>query len=173
MFVGLSRLATSRPRRTLLAAVAAIAVAGVLGASVAERLDPYDATDPQSESARADALLERAGATAGADVIAIVDTPTGARSPAGRARTAEIASRMRAQPEVAGATGPAQGPGLIARDQRSAQILVSLRPDVDEDAAGERIAVRLSRVDGVTLGGSAIAGPQINEQVGEDLTRAG
>jgi uncharacterized membrane protein YdfJ with MMPL/SSD domain len=173
MFTALTTLATRRPKRVVLVAVLAVVAAAAAGASVADRLDPYAAEDPDTESVRADDLLERAGLGAGVDVIALVDTPGGVSSPRARARVAEVASELDADPDVAGVVTFEQGGrALVARDGRSTYVAATLRPGADENDAGERLIDRFEGRPGVTLGGFAVASPQVNEQVSEDLARA-
>ena len=57
----LARMASGHARRVLLIAGIFFVVAGALGAGVAERLDPYGADDPDTESVIADQRLEDAG----------------------------------------------------------------------------------------------------------------
>ena len=173
MLAALTRLATRRPKRVVLAAVLLVVAAAVAGSSVADRLDPYAADDPATESVRADALLERAGVGAGVDVVALVDTPGGAASPQARARVAEVARELRADPDMAGVVTFEQGGrALVARDGRSTYVAGTLHPGADENDAGERLIDRFEGRPGVTLGGFAVASPQVNEQVSEDLARA-
>jgi uncharacterized membrane protein YdfJ with MMPL/SSD domain len=173
MFAALTRLATRRPKRVVAAALLVAVAAVIAGSSVADRLDPYAAEDPGTESVRADELLERAGVGAGVDVVALLDTPGGARSPAARERVEEVARRLRADPEVGRVVTFEQGGrALVARDGRSTYLAASLRPGADENDAGERLLERLGDEPGLTLGGFAVASPQVNEQVSEDLARA-
>jgi uncharacterized membrane protein YdfJ with MMPL/SSD domain len=173
VFAALTSLATRRPKRVVLVAVLVVVAAAAAGASVADRLDPYAAEDPATESVRADELLERAGVGAGADVVALVDTPGGVGTPESRARVADVASELRADPDVAGVVTFEQGGrALVARDGRSTYVAASLRPGADENDAGERLIDRFEGRPGVTLGGFAVASPQVNEQVSEDLARA-
>ena len=53
MFEALARLADRRGRRVVIAAVAFFVVAGALGGSVADRLAPYGADDPATETVEA------------------------------------------------------------------------------------------------------------------------
>jgi uncharacterized membrane protein YdfJ with MMPL/SSD domain len=173
MFAGLTSLATRRPKRVAIAAVLLVVAAALAGSSVADRLDPYAAEDPSTESVRADELLERAGVGAGVDVVALVDTPGGAASSGARERVAGVARELRADPGVGRVvTFEEGGRALVARDGRSTYIAASLRPGVDQNDAGERLIDRLGDRPGVTLGGFAVASPQVNEQVSEDLARA-
>jgi RND superfamily putative drug exporter len=74
MLTRLAHLATSRPRWVLAGAVLLLAVAGVVGGGVAERLTTGGFEDPASESARADDVLtEQFGA--GAPNVATPPTP--------------------------------------------------------------------------------------------------
>jgi uncharacterized membrane protein YdfJ with MMPL/SSD domain len=173
MFAALTALATRRPKRVAIAAVVIAVVAAVAGSSVADRLDPYAAEDPATESVRADELLEQAGVGAGVDVVAVVDTPRGAASSSGRARVQAVARRLSADEDVSRVVTFEQGGrGLVARDGRSTYVAASLRPGADENDAGERLIDRLGDEPGLTLGGFAVASPQVNEQVSEDLARA-
>ena len=173
MFAALTRLATRHPKRVVVAAVLLAVAAAVAGSSVADRLDPYAAEDPSTESVRADELLERAGVGAGVDVVALVETPRGAASADGRERVARIERALSADPDVARVTTFEEGGrAFVARDGRSTYLAASLRKGADENDAGERLIERLEGRPGLTLGGVAIASPQVNEQVSEDLARA-
>jgi uncharacterized membrane protein YdfJ with MMPL/SSD domain len=173
MFAALTRLASRRPKRVVAVALLVSVAAAVAGWSVADRLDPYAADDPSTESVRADELLERAGVGAGVDVVALVDTPSGATSRPGRARVQEVAGELRADRDIARVvTFERGGRALVARDGRSSYVAASLRPGADENDTGERLIDRLGDEPGLTLGGFAVASPQVNEQVSEDLARA-
>jgi uncharacterized membrane protein YdfJ with MMPL/SSD domain len=173
VFAALTSLAIWRPKRVVLGAVLLAVAAAAAGASVADRLDPYAADDPATESVRADTLLEGAGAGAGVDVVALVDTPGGAASPEARARVAGVARDLRADRDVSRVVTLEQGGrAFVARDGRSTYVAASLDPGADENDAGERLIERFEGRPGVTLGGFAVASPQVNEQVSEDLARA-
>jgi uncharacterized membrane protein YdfJ with MMPL/SSD domain len=169
----LARLASARPRRVLAAALVIAVLAAVFGSSVARHLEPYDATDPATESARADALLDRARVNAGVDVVALVSTPEGAGSRAGRERLRLVAERLRADQAVGRVVGFEQaGRALIARHGRSSYLAASLTPGADSDAAADRLTKRFGGERAVKLGGVAVANLQANEQVARDLRRA-
>ena len=61
MFDALARLADRRARWMVIGAVVVFVAAGALGAGVADKLDPYGADDPETESVRADERIEAAG----------------------------------------------------------------------------------------------------------------
>ncbi|MBW3609464.1 MAG: (Fe-S)-binding protein, partial [Actinobacteria bacterium] len=84
----------------MLAAIVLTLVAAVIGSSAVDRLAPYAAEDPQTESVRADALLARGGVEAGVDVVALVKTPSGATSRSGRSRVERVAGLLRADADI-------------------------------------------------------------------------
>ena len=173
MFTALADLAYRRGRRVVILAVLAAVVAGAVGGSVADRLDPYNADDPASESYRAEQLLERSGAEPTIDVVALVDTGADVRSGAGRAKVERIAAELRRDPDIATVTTFEDGgPALVSRDGTASYVTASLTPEADESDAADRLLERFDGRAGVTLGGGAIAGRQANEQVSKDLARA-
>ncbi len=175
MFTALSRLATGRPRWVVAVAVVLAAVAMVLGGSVADRLDPYGADDPDTEVVKADQAAEAAGTRNGVNVVALVQTPRGVRSADGQRRVAEVARTLRADRNVGRVTSFKEGGrALVARDGRSTYLAVTLKPgdDTDDEAVAERLEKSVAGTPGVKLGGESVAEPQVNEQVSEDLARA-
>jgi hypothetical protein len=61
MCTALASLAQRRGRRVVILAVVFFGVAGALGGTVADKLDPYGADDPATESVIADERAEAAG----------------------------------------------------------------------------------------------------------------
>jgi RND superfamily putative drug exporter len=169
----LAHLATRRPKRVLAFAVLLAVAGAVAGSSLADRLEPYAADDPKTESVRADTLLQEAGVNAGVDVVALVDTPTGVTSHLGRDRVDRVARLLRADPEVGSVTTFEQaGPHLIADDGRSTYIAASFKAGTDDIAAAKRLIDRMGDSPQLVLGGSAIARAQVNDQTAHDLKRA-
>jgi RND superfamily putative drug exporter len=170
----LARLASGHARRVLAVAAVFFVVAGALGSGVADRLDPYGADDPATESVIADQRLEDAGFR-DTGVVVLVDG-VDARSPEGRERIEAIAGKLRADPDVAAVSSFAdtRSPDFVSRDGRATYLAVALEP-TDDDAlqdAAERIADSLAGEPGVTVGGPAVAQNQVNHQVEEDLRTA-
>ncbi len=173
----LADLAHNRPRRVLLIAFACALVAAALGGSVAERLDPYGAEDPATESSRAVERLERAG---GIDphvgLVALIETPGPVASSAGRAKVEQVADLVASDAAVGRVTTTftTRDPALVSKDGRSTYIVANFAPvsDKEQQEASERVQERLAGVEGVSLGGPGAASAQINETVAEDLTRA-
>jgi RND superfamily putative drug exporter len=173
MFAALARLAHRRARMIVVLAVLAAVGAGALGAGVAEKLDPYGADDPATESFKATERLEEAGVNPNVDVIALVAPGDPVDSPAGRTEVERIQSEIESAPDVSRVSGPDEaGETVVSRDGTSTYLTVSFDPTVDAEDAAEALDERLAAEPSVTLGGRAIADPQVNEQVSEDLARA-
>jgi uncharacterized membrane protein YdfJ with MMPL/SSD domain len=174
MFPFLASLATRRRGTVVLVSVVVFLAAGVLGAGVADRLAPYGADDPETESVRADDRLEAAGYDEAGAVVLIEDVDVD--SVAGRQRVERIERQLaddRAVSEVASyySTGSRD---FVSRDGDSTYLSARLAPTEDDarQDAGARIAERFEHTQGVTVGGSAVAQEQVNTQVEEDLRTA-
>jgi hypothetical protein len=100
MFDALARLANGNARRIGLFAIAFFVLAGVLGGSVASRLDPYGAEDPATETVKAKDELQAAGLRVPAVVAVVKNAPVAA--PATRARQ-ELLLRVSNVSRVTGA----------------------------------------------------------------------
>lgn len=174
MFDALARLADHRAKRVVLVAVAFFFAAAVLGSGVADRLHPYGADDPATETVKSDELLTDSGYRITGVVVLLEDAPVA--SPATRARVKEIGRELRGMPEVESVTDyyESRAPAFISRDRRSTYLAVALRPTEDKawQEASQRVADRLEGRPGILVGGPAVAQEQVNEQVEKDLQRA-
>jgi uncharacterized membrane protein YdfJ with MMPL/SSD domain len=174
MFTALASLAQRRGRRVVILAVIFFGVAGALGGTVADKLDPYGADDPATESVIADERAEAAGFR-DASVIVLIDdaSPT---DPAGRERIRSIEQQVQSDPDVADVTGylETQSPDFVSEDGQKTYLAVSLKPTDDKEwqDAAERIEDGLAGEPGVTVGGIALANEQVNKQVEQDLRTA-
>ena len=124
----------------VLGAVVLAVVAGALGAGVADRLDPYGADDPATESVRANDLLEGAGYQE-LGVIALLEHAD-VHSAATRRRVAELRNEISRDPAVGRVldyynTGSHD---FVGRD--STYLAVHLAVDRRQGAAGRRQADR-------------------------------
>jgi putative drug exporter of the RND superfamily len=174
MFDALSRLADRRARRVGLFAVAFFLLAGALGGSVADRLDPYGADDPDTEAVEASEALQAAGHRIPAVVVVVRDAPVG--TAAARARVTAIARQIRGMANVKSVSGYYQtrSRAFVSRDGDSTYLAVALKPTDDKDwqEAGASIAEHFEDQPGVVVGGPAVAQEQVNKQVEGDLQKA-
>lgn len=174
MFDALAKLADRRPRRIGIAAILFFVLAVALGGSVADRLDPYGADDPDTESVEMRERLLDAGFRAPGAMVMV--TGGAVSSPAMRAKVESIARELRERPDVASVSGfyDTRSPTFVSEDGRSTYIAVDLQPTDDKQwqAAGAAIADELNDRPGVAVGGPAVAQEQVNKQVEKDLQLA-
>ena len=170
----LARLAERRAKRVLTIAAAFFALAAALGAGVADRLDPFGADDPDTESVIADERLEQAGFRQTGVVVLVQHLDI--RSTEGRSRVEALSRELEAQPDVASVSSflTTGSPDFVARDRDATYLAVALEPTDDRGRldAAERIAASLEAEPGVSIGGPALAQAQVNEQVERDLRLA-
>jgi uncharacterized membrane protein YdfJ with MMPL/SSD domain len=177
VFAALARLASSHPKRVVAVAIVAALVAGGLGGSVADRLHPYGADDPSTDSVRSDERIERAtGLDAGVGIVALVDTGASPRSEEARAKVERAARTIGRDPAV-GRVETFYGTGdraLVSRDGRAQYARVRFKPvsDKEQQDAADRIEQSLAGQQSVHLGGFAAAAGEVNETVERDLRRA-
>ncbi|HEY7456195.1 MAG TPA: MMPL family transporter, partial [Solirubrobacterales bacterium] len=174
MFDALARLADRHPKRVGLFAIAFFLLAGALGGSVAERLDPYGADDPATEAVQAREQLEHAGNRIPGVLVVVEDAPVA--KPATRRRIAALERELTARGDVASVSGfyTTRSRDFVSFDGDSTYLAVALRPTGDKQwqAAGAEIADQLGDRPGVVVGGAAVAQEQVNKQVEEDLRKA-
>lgn len=170
----LAHLVSHRPRRVMLIGLVFVLAAAAIGGPLPGLLksgDDFD--DPGSESAAARVAVEHAtGTSAWPDVIALVPTPSGADSVAGRSKVADVAARLAAVTGVANVITPDRGgPTTVARDGSSAIVPVTFTADATDADTVTAIEAAVAGTD-VALGGGAVAQEQISGQVQRDLLRA-
>jgi uncharacterized membrane protein YdfJ with MMPL/SSD domain len=174
MFDSLARLADRRPRRIGLIALAFFLLAGALGGSVANRLDPYGADDPATETVEAREQLQDAGLHIPAVFVVAENAPVA--KPATRPRVAALERELRARPEVASVAGfyTTRSRDFVSHDGSSTYLVVTLKQTDDKEwqEAGGKLADDLAGRPGLLVGGGAVAQEQVNKQVEEDLRKA-
>jgi RND superfamily putative drug exporter len=174
MFAALARLAQRRPRTVVVVAVLFALLAAAVGGSVANRLDPYGAEDPSTESVKAQDQLQAAGYRF-PSVVALVEGAPVAR-PATRARVEALERSVRRNPEVASVFGYYEtgSHAFVSEDGRSTYFAVTLKPTGEKQTQeiGGEIAESLSAHPGVVVGGPAVAEEEVNHQVEKDLQHA-
>jgi uncharacterized membrane protein YdfJ with MMPL/SSD domain len=174
MFTSLASLATRRGRAVVLFSVVVFIAAAALGAGVADRLEPYGADDPATESVQADDRLEAAGYNDTAAIVLMEDVDVESR--AGRARVQKYAHQIADEPEVANVASfySTGSRAFVSKDGNATYLGVrftTMDDDAEQDAA-TRIVDELEGKPGITVGGGAVAREQVNTQVEEDLRTA-
>ena len=174
MFNGLASLADKRGKWVVGVAIVFFVVAGAIGGSVADKLDPYGADDPDTESVIAKERLDDAGFR-DSSVIVLIEGVNPAE-PAGEARVQQVAELVGADADVDRVVGFAEtgSPDFLSADGDATYLAVSLTPTEDkaQQEAADRIREELSGEEGVSVGGFALANEQVNQQVEEDLQMA-
>ncbi len=174
MFDTLARLADGHARRIGLIAIAFFLLAGALGGSVAERLDPYGADDPATEAVKAKKQLEDAGLRVPGVVVVLKHARVS--SPATRARVAQLEHEIGSRGDVQSVSSfyTTRSTDFVSNDGTETYLSVALKPTGDKEwqESGADIAEQLEGRPGVIVGGAAVAQQQVNDQVEKDLKRA-
>src|SRR5688500_8445757 len=128
MMERLARLADRRARRVLIFAAIFFAAAGVLGAGDADRLDPYGADDPDTESVIAAQRLGDAGFRW--TVVVVLVEGVDVRSHDGRERIETMSRKLDTAPDVASISSfLSTGSGdFVSRNGDSTYLAVVLEP---------------------------------------------
>ena len=172
MLTALADRVGSRPRRTLLAVLAFVVLAGAVGTSVFSVFDDSGGFVPaDAESLRAVERIETAAGTEASPSVIVLQRGDG---PVDRERVAALAAELEREPGVARVVSlaSADDPRLVSRDGRSTYLAVTLDADADEGAITDRLLARYDERDDVLLGGGLIAQTQLGEQISEDLGTA-
>jgi uncharacterized membrane protein YdfJ with MMPL/SSD domain len=177
VFSALASLAHRRPKRVVAIAVAIAVAAGAFAGSVADRLYPYGADDPATDSVKANDRLERAmGQKADPGLVALVDTGTPASSAAARKAVAHVTRRISRERTVARVSSfyETHDRAMVSRDGRSQYVAAYFKPvsDKTQQEAADRLDDAFAGLHGVKLGGAAAARADVNRIVEEDLRRA-
>jgi uncharacterized membrane protein YdfJ with MMPL/SSD domain len=162
----LANLAIRAPRRVLAAALLFAVVAAAFGLETPRLLGrgSNDFVAQGSESLRAERAVEVAsGVSAAPQVLVLVRRPTSAR-------LARVVSAIHSEP-----TFPVLAPPLRSRDGNEALVAAYARAGVSQRVwrqAAQRVDEKLSAIEGVAMGGTALATTQVNRQVQHDLAFA-
>ncbi len=174
MFDSLARLADGHAKRVGLIALAFFLIAAAVGGSVANRLDPYGADDPSTETVKARERLQDAGLRPPAVVAVVQNAPVD--KPSTRARVEGLEREVRERDDVAAVTGyyDTHSPAFVSRDGNSTYFAISVKPTNNKQVQeiGSAIAAELSEHPAVIAGGFAVAQDQVNKQVEKDLRMA-
>ena len=176
MLTNLATFIHANRRRVLLVAVLAAAIAGAFGFGVAKHMSPYGADDPATQSVQATNRFEAAAHRKIDPGIVAIVSAGGVRSPVVRQRVEQVASQLRADPDVASAASfyETNDPAMVSRDGRSTYVVAYFKQRSDRQLtdATQRIEDRFAGQRDVRLGGEQIAAAQANTQVGHDLAQA-
>src|SRR6185295_14268579 len=146
MFDYLARLANGKAKRVALLALAFFLLAGAVGGGVADRLDPYGADDPATETVQAMDRLEEACLRIPAVIAVVENAPV--TSPATRLRVEALERQVRQRPDVASVTGfyDTGAKAFVSNDGQSTYFAVALKATEDKpwQDAGAEIADELS-----------------------------
>src|SRR3954451_14309329 len=157
----LAKFVGRQPKRVVATAVALAILAGVFGFGVADRLGPYGADDPATDSVKTSNALERAtGLTASDSVVVLVRQPASAR-------IASVTRTLRGDEGIGAVTPPTR-----SRDGAAAYVVARFKRDATQKDTVNRLERKLRSTPGVTMGGGAVANVAVNRIVQDDLQRA-
>ena len=180
MLDSIARLVTARPRRVLAATVALLAVAVVFGGPVATKLTveaDTDFIDPQAESNVTSLELRRAiGRGLNPEIVVLVRSAGPVRGTAGRAKLRRVVARIESDPAIAktdsALSDPRPGePVRVARRPLELRRRLPRRRSRQRRRRDSGSKPRSSGFPGVSVGGGAVAGPAVGDQVSEDLAK--
>ncbi|OMC54096.1 hypothetical protein A5745_20510 [Mycobacterium sp. IS-2888] len=179
MLQATARLAIAAPRRILAIAVLVFVAAAIFGVPVAKSLAPGGFQDPDSESARAIAVLTDKFGQSGQQMLILLTAPAGAGSEQARKVGTELVDELQRSPLVYNVSSPwtetpaGAGADLVSQDGKSGLIVINLKGG---ETNAQQNAQTLSDEfvhdrDGVSVraGGSAMQYAQINKQNQDDL----
>jgi RND superfamily putative drug exporter len=162
-----------RRKLILLVALPLVLVAAALALPVFSELSSdNDFDDPAAEAVQArHEINDITGASAAPSVVALVRLGAPADSLAAQARIGFVATALAGRGVVSVVRyQPGGDRRLVSQDGRSTYLLATFAND--PAGARPRIEAALRDAPYVTLGGGAYAGPQVGDQVSEDIARA-
>jgi RND superfamily putative drug exporter len=178
IFTWLAQLAVRSPRRIVVAALLFAVVAAVFGIPVSASLPAGGYEVPNSESGRAERLLNDKFGAGGMPVVFTITGPADVNSPAVRVRGQAIVDALRASGDarqvISYWTAPqAVAASMVSADRRTALVVAQIAgSDGDAPPRAHAIAQSLTGTrDDITVsaGGQAITYYDINRQSRDDL----
>jgi uncharacterized membrane protein YdfJ with MMPL/SSD domain len=165
MLRSLAHTLAAHPRRTLIATLVFVVIAGAIGGPLAGALKSSGGfAPPNSDSQVANSMLQRAAGTEPAPgIVLLVDTPKGRA--AARARLSGINSQLLAVRGVVKTAAPAD----VARDGRHVLVTATLSAHASDKEAAKAAQAAFANDREVTVGGPAVADEQISDGVTRDL----
>ena len=170
----MGRRIVGHPRRTLLIALVVGVASLLLGAGVADRLGPYKAEDPATESIRLKERVKRAvGTETRVSLIALVRGDV--RVTRTRRAVTRLARGMRREGAVASVATyySTRDRAFVSRGRRFTLLAARFRslPDLERQEAATRLADQLA-APGVRFGGPELIEAEVNDIIEVDLRRA-
>jgi uncharacterized membrane protein YdfJ with MMPL/SSD domain len=165
MLRSLAHTLAARPRRTLIATLVFVVIAGAIGGPLAGALTSSGGfAPPNSDSQVATRMLQRASGTEPSPgIVLLLKTPHGPA--AARARISDINAQLLSVPGVVKTAAPAD----VARDGRHVLVTGTLSARADDKQSAKAAEAAFAKDGDVTVGGPAVAGEQINASVTHDL----
>ncbi len=179
----LGALVARHPGRVLALFAVAVAVMGVLGASLIPRLGAAGYDDPGSESARAAAALDSTFGVRAPVAVVGVELSAGVDSGAGTAAATGLVRQVQQVPGVTSVVSywtSGRPPGLRGRDGLTGLILVQTSATTDDDRSAVAAGVRQvsSAADATDpglktyVGGAETVSEALTTEITSDLARA-
>jgi RND superfamily putative drug exporter len=178
MFDGLARLAVRWPKFVLMVSALFIGAALVYGLDVLSGLKTGGQTDPDSESAKATAVLEDQFGAGHPNIVLLVRGDRPVDDPAVAAEGDQLAKRLAGEADVVGAVSywQVKAPALRSDDGRTALIVARLAGDETEAAEavkeiGDRYRGEQGSLD-VQIGGEAAVRHELTNTIRGDILTA-
>ena len=165
MLRSLAHTLAAHPRRTLIATLVFVVIAGAIGGPLAGSLKSSGGfAPPNSDSQVATNMLQRASGTEPSPgIVLLLNTPHGAA--AARSRITAVNGELL---NVRGVVRTA-APAAVARDGRHVLVTGTLSASADDKQSAKAAEAAFAHDRDVTVGGPAVAGEQINASVTHDL----
>jgi trehalose monomycolate/heme transporter len=165
MLRSLAHTLGAHPRRTLIATLVFVVLAGAIGGPLAGALKSSGGfAPPNSDSQVATRMLQRAtGTEATPGIVLLVSTPRGPA--AAHDQIAGVDARLRDVTGVVSTVAPAD----VARDGRHVLVTGTLSAKADDHGSAKAAEAAFAHDREVTVGGPAVADEQVNASVTHDL----
>ncbi|MGK5637201.1 MMPL family transporter [Streptomyces sp. URMC 126] len=159
--------------------VGALFIAGcaAFGLSVSDHVTPYDATNPSSESVRADELVQRtAHFNPNPGITVIVDAPGGTDGAEARDRVSRVVGELRGHRQIARVSSllDPQGRTLVSKDGKATVVVANFGqvPIKERQNVAQDVLDAFADTPWAAVGGIDTAQAQINKTSADDLLTA-
>ena len=178
MFDRLARVTTRWPKTIIVVAMLFVGLSLLYGVKVTQGLQTGGQTNPNSQSAQAEALLKQKFTAGQPNLVLLVSSPTGVDDPAVAGEASALSAKLTASSQVIGVSSywSTHSPLLRAKDGKSALIIGFIQGK--ENAQRDFINAVGPTVDGkqgpvtVQLGGTAVVNQVQTSMVRSDIANA-